>query len=381
MRYVVVRCEDIARGTDQTAALLEGARLLHLQHLAQAGAAGVIHPRRGRSGKLDRFHLHRTLLGVEPNDPEPTAGRCYAASAQCELGPGETAWCCDFMTQRDGRVVDPTAGNITTKEGRVLLQALTDQFASETRRWVPGDGSHHVLITRDPQLHTDERHPVQTPGALFGEPWKQVLPKGTRGEALSSLIEQAVAVLEQHPVNRVRVDLGENPANMLWFWGASEAGAIRTFTERTKQSGRVVTKNFALRGLARVLELPWTDGPSNFEEPSLQRLLKTLRPAIQETDFTYVQLRIDSSDPIERLCDMERIDRFLLQPLTEWLPELGPWRLLVALDDRASGTVPFVAIGTGLPQQPVSRLGPQELAESPLRFEEGEGLFAWLTKE
>jgi 2,3-bisphosphoglycerate-independent phosphoglycerate mutase len=380
MRYVVVRCEDIARGTEQTPALLEGARLSHLQHLAQAGAAGVIHARRARSGKLDRFHLHRTLLGVAPDDPEPTAGRCYAASAQCPLGPGETAWCCDFMTQRDGRIVDPTAGDITTKEGRVLLQALTDRFGSETRRWVGGEDSHHVLITRDPRLNADERHPVHPPGALFGEPWKRVLPRGDRGEALSALIEQAVAVLEQHPVNRVRVDLGENPANMLWLWGASEAAAVRTFAERTGRSGRIVTRNFALRGLARVLELPWTDGPANFEEPSLQRLLKTLRPAVQDTEFTYVQLRIDASDPIERLCDMERIDRFLLQPLTEWLPGLGPWRLLVALDDRASGTVPLVAIGTGLPQQPVSHLTPQELAGSPLRFEEGEGLFGWFTR-
>ena len=93
-----------------------------------------------------------------------------------------------------------------------------------------------------------------------------------------------------------------------------------------------------------------------------------------------VHLRVESGDQVERLCAMERIDQLLLKPLTQLLPRLGEWRLLAVIDGRMGGAVPFVALGTGLPQQPVVSLSPQSLAESPLRFADGAALFSWFTK-
>ena len=107
--------------------------------------------------------------------------------------------------------------------------------------------------------------------------------------------------------------------------------------------------------------------------------MKTLGGLIERHDFVYVHLGIETSNQVERLCAMERIDQLLLKPLTELLPRVGPWRLLVAIDDRTSGAVPFMAIGTGLPQAPAVSLHARHLAESPLALHDGFALFSWLT--
>ena len=379
MKYVILRCEDLAPSAAHATSLLEGAKILHLQQLAQAGAAGLIHAR-AEQGILDRFGLHRALLGLAPGDPAASGGQCYAAALNLHAAPGETIWCCDLVTQRDGRIVDASAGNVTTKEAEVLVHALDERFGSETRRWEVGQGSQHLFVVRDPLLGSDGLA-LHAPDLLIGQPWARHLPKGSSGEALQSLIDQTAQLLELHPVNGVRVDLGENPANMIWLWGASDHRPGRAFSDRTGQRGAVSSNSLLLRGLARAQGLTSKEGPASFQEAAIQRWMKVVRSLVEAHDIVYLHAGIASGDPVERLCAMERLDQLVLAPLTEWLPTLGPWRLLTIVDRGHEGAVPFVAIGTGLPRQPVVHLGSEALAVSPLRFEEPAALFPWLTQE
>ena len=380
MKYIIVRCEDGAWLGPRTPALLESANPSHLQHLAQAGAVGRIR-RPGKQTGIDRFHLHRAMFGLGPHDMEATPAQCYAASANLQLAPGETAWCADFMTRRDDRIIDPTAGNILTKESEVLIHALNERFGSDTQRWEVGQGSHHLLVVSESPLGLNGRWSGQPPELLAGQPWKSSLPKGELGQALQSLIEEVSQFLEQHAINRVRIDLGENPANAVWLWGATDTTPHRTFTQRTGLSGAIVSSRFPLRGLARTLGLDWKMGPTSFEERPLRHLTKTISEFVGTHDLVYAHLRVDSADPVERLCAIERIDHVLLKPLTEMLPQRGSWRLLAAVDDHVQGTVSLIAIGSGLPQHPAAQLNAEHFAESPLVFDDGLALFSWLTKE
>jgi 2,3-bisphosphoglycerate-independent phosphoglycerate mutase len=379
MKYVILRCEDQAPYSEQVATLLAGAKTPHLHELAQAGAVGAI-TFRNEPRAIDRVRCHRALFGLGPSDADAAPGRCYAAGANLKLGEGETAWCCELVTQRDGRIVDDTAGRITPKESEILIQALDEALGSETRQWDSGRGRHHVLVVRDASLSPAAEAAVEPPELLVGQPWKRHLPKGRGGEGLGALIEQAATILDSHPVNRVRVDLGENPANMVWLWGPATPGPQRTFTDRTTLSGSIISTSFLLQGFARACSLGWKDGPPSMEETALRRLMKMVSQEVERHDFVYVHLVIDTANPVERLCAMERIDQLLLKPLTGSLPSQGPWRLLAAVDDRASGSVPFTAIGTGLPQQAAPSLTAQQASESPLQFPDGAGVFAWLTK-
>jgi 2,3-bisphosphoglycerate-independent phosphoglycerate mutase len=380
MKCVIVRCEDDARPTAATASLLEGAKLLHLQQLAQAGAGGLIgHPRHA-AATIDRLRLHHAFLGLQLHDPEAAPGWWYARSVGFEPEPGETVWCCEFMTHQEGRVIDVTAGRITTKESEALVHALNERLGSAQLRWMTGHGPHQLLIARDPSMGAEGAMPRCAPDHLMGQRWSAHLPKGPLGKTLHSLLEQASGLLEAHPVNRVRVDLGENPANLAWLWGPASIKPQRSFADWAGGPGAIVSTYFPMRGMSQALGLTWHEGPLSFEESSLHALTASMDTLLARHDRVYVHLRVAAVDPVERLCAMERIDQLLLKPLTERLPHHGPWRLLVAVDDHARQRVPFVAIGTGLPQQPLTHLSADDLTNSPLVFEEAEGAFSWLTQ-
>lgn len=379
MKYIVVRCEDGAQPGGKSAALLDGAKTAFLQQLAHAGAAGFV---RRLAGKrvINRLAIHRGLLGLSQAGPEPAEGQCYAASVNLKLAENETVWCCDFVTQQEGVIVDPNAGHVTTKESALLIQALNMELGTETRRWEVGSGSHHLMITHDPSLAPDSKTMIASPELMVGEDWQKQLQRNPAAEAARLLVQQAKSVLEHHPVNAVRSDLGENPANFMWLWGAATRDSQNTFKERAGFSGAVISHSFPLRGLAKTLSLEWKQGPAVLDEISVDRVSKEVFQLLQSHDLVYVHFRVTSDDAVQRLCVMERIDQRLLKPLSEQLRSRQDWRLLTAIDDRISGLVPFVAIGNGLPQQPVAQLQGGGVEESPLNFGDSSALFSWFTQ-
>ena len=373
MKTVIIRCEDRGRVVEQTAALLAGAKTSHLQQLAQAGAVGAIRSASARAS-IRRRILHSGLLGIVDIPP----AHCYVAAANMSLGADDAAWCCDLVTQRDGVIEDSSGGQLPTKESRLLIRALNERLGTQELRWHVGEGTHHLLVAHGSRLEADNAGSPEAPELLVGQSWRRSLPRGSRGETLGSLIEQAAGVLEEHEVNRVRVDLGENPANLMWLWGAARGSVIKHATQPGGRTVAVISGSFFLKGLAACAGFRWIGGPESLDEAGVQSVISELPFLVEQHDLVYVHLEVDSADPVERLCAMERLDQLLLKPLTERLPGYGPWRLLVAVDDVTSGTIPFVAIGTGLPQQPVSHLTAQSAAASPLVFEDGAGLFQWL---
>ena len=375
MKYVIMRCEEVASRGRDARGLLESARMPHLLHLAQAGAAGVVRTRAKSQATDDRFDLHAALLGLRPDDPEAAAGRWYAAQANLRLADGETAWCCDLGTHQEGRIVDPNAGKILTTESQVLLEALNEALGSETRRWQVGDGSRHILVVRGETPPGDGGFRIRPPGSLIGQLWRRALPKGPAGGRLRLLIEQASKVLEDHTINHVRMDLGENPANLMWLWGSASGDAGRTLAERTSLKGAVVSHGFPMRGLAQSLGLDWRETPRGLEETALRRLLKVVTELLRGHDLVYVHLQIEGPKPLDRFCAMERIDRVVLKSLTAQLGESAPWRLLTVIDEPSGGSIPFVAIGTGLPQRPVARLAEEQFLARGLVFDEVAELF------
>jgi 2,3-bisphosphoglycerate-independent phosphoglycerate mutase len=391
MKYLIIRCED---RTDRAGlpGLLEGAKTAHLREVSQAGAAGLLRPA-GHDAVLDPFALHGRLLGLAADTAQPSAGECYAAAAGAHVAPGKVAWACDFVTHRDGALVDPGAGDISTRQSAELIDALNDALGDAGRRWAVGSGSHHVLITGSEELagarerapgrpaerrrRAGERRP-RAPEQLLGRAWKRSLPKGGAGEALRGLLERAADVLEAHPVNRVRTDLGENPANLCWLWGA-QAPQGREPARPATARGAILSDEFALRGLGAALGFECRPALRGNDERAFEALRAAAQEALDRADLVYVHVVVRSPQPVDRLCRMERLDQLVIKPLMESLPRQGAWRLLAVIDGAGRRDAAFVALGTGLPRQPLAQLDPASLQESPLAFRDGGRLFAWLT--
>src|SRR5262249_39670978 len=87
----------------------------------------------------------------------------------------------------------------------------------------------------------------------------------------------------------------------------------------------------------------------------------------------------------EKVKALEQIDRHIVGPLREALPQHGDWRLLVSPDHRtplrtrahAYGAVPFVVAGTGIAPAGQSSYDEVVAAASALAFEKGHELMTW----
>jgi 2,3-bisphosphoglycerate-independent phosphoglycerate mutase len=79
---------------------------------------------------------------------------------------------------------------------------------------------------------------------------------------------------------------------------------------------------------------------------------------------------------------LEEIDRHIVAPLLEALPQHGDWRILVSPDHRtylrtrahAHGTVPFAMAGTGIARKGQRSYDEAVAAASDLAFEKGHDL-------
>lgn len=377
MKYLVIRCEDRADRAG-VPGLLEGAKAGHLRELSQAGAAGLLRPAR-RDAVLDRFALHARLLGLGADAAQPSAGQCYAAAGGAALAEGEVPWACDLVTQREGALSDATAGEIPTAQSAELLAGLNQALGGPARRWAAGAGSHHLLITgaSDDLAAARDRAP-RPPEQLIGRAWKRSLPRGAAGAALRALLERMADVLDEHPVNRVRTDLGENPANLGWLWGASPDQVLPA-APAAGARGVILSDDFLLRGLAAVLGMECHRSLRGADERAFEKLRLTAEEALGRSDLVYLHVAVRSPDPVERLCAVERLDQLVIKPLLERLPGHGSWRLLTVIDGPGQRDAALVALGTGLPRQPLAQLDQVSLQESPLAFRDGGRLFAWLT--
>ena len=87
----------------------------------------------------------------------------------------------------------------------------------------------------------------------------------------------------------------------------------------------------------------------------------------------------------EKVKALEEIDRHIVGPMLEALPQHGPWRILVSPDHRtplrtrahAHGAVPFTVAGTGVASRGQSSYDEVSAAAADLAFDKGHELMKW----
>jgi 2,3-bisphosphoglycerate-independent phosphoglycerate mutase len=79
---------------------------------------------------------------------------------------------------------------------------------------------------------------------------REHLPEGAGAEVLQKVMSEAPGVLTKHEVNRVRVDLKQNPANGIWLWGGGTAVDVPGFKKTFGIEAAMVSYSDLFRGVA-----------------------------------------------------------------------------------------------------------------------------------
>jgi 2,3-bisphosphoglycerate-independent phosphoglycerate mutase len=251
-------------------------------------------------------------------------------------------------------------------------------------RFFSGSGHRHVAVIKDAHGFEALSAKTQSPESVIGEKIEEVLPKGPGEELMRKLMYDAKLLLQDHEINQVRVDLGENPANMIWLWGQGTKPILKPFRECFDVSGgaMVAAREYA-KGLGRAAGLTVMEVKEEGEDPSVfyDKISKVAIDAMNEKDF--VCLHLHTPEEMSRTGDfkgkisaIEGIDFFVLSKIRKYLEHSKDSRFLVTpghatlwkMKETVRDSAPFTVIGKNVVADEVERFSEIAAKTSELKF-------------
>ncbi len=278
------------------------------------------------------------LLGYNAADQYTGRAPIEAAGAGIPLHPEDVAIRCNLVTVRDGRMVDYSAGHISSEEGDILIRDLAAALGNSDRRFHPGISYRHLIVWRNGPADLTS----QPPHDISHKDVAPYLPTGERQEEVRALMEQSKAILENHPVNQARIAAGKEPATQIWLWGQGRALRLPSFRALYGLSGGVITAVDLVRGLGVLagLEVPVVEGATGFIDTNYAGKVAAAQALMAKHDFVYVH--VEAPDECGHMGDaalktraIEDFDKRIVAPLRQYMEDRNePYRLILAMDHR-----------------------------------------------
>jgi len=261
---------------------------------------------RGRSGIIknvpDDMHPGSetailSLLGYDPHIYCTGRGPLEAPARGIKLKKTDAAFRCNLITQKDGRLVDYSAGHVTTEEAEKLIKAVRAAFEKPGKiEFYSGLDYRHFLILRDvPGSRQIECTP---PHDATGAAVSTILPRAASKQVeepatlLRAMIMNSSTILESHPVNVAREKAGKRPANMIWPWGGGPKPSMPSFQRKYGLKAAVISAVDLVKGIGSyagmtVVTVPGATGLANTNyEGKADAALK----ALATHDFVFVHI-------------------------------------------------------------------------------------------
>jgi 2,3-bisphosphoglycerate-independent phosphoglycerate mutase len=354
LKHVVVIYEGMA---DLPSPDLEGrtpmqaARAPVATRLAEAGWAGCSAAARTADDVRAEVTLAR-LLGVAPTQAAAVqCGPLEALAAGVEAPAGSWAFRLDLVTL-DGDVLRSAAvPRLSLEETQALVEALQAEWTEDqVRLRVLAPGQALAVC----QVDAAQLISGVMPFGLLGEELRVAWGKQRRTAFVRDFMERARPVLAAHPVNEVRVDLGENPANGCWLWGG---GPVLAPAAAPHEAGLLVTRSRRATGLARwlgwsvvPLDDVWSVSDAGRAGAGRARQagravppfrLGELVEALRQHDrvVMYVGSRWSGGrygSATDKVWAMETLDHGLLGPFVDVLEAYRPYRLVLTVDNAVA---------------------------------------------
>src|SRR6185503_20797962 len=154
------------------------------------------------------------LLGYDAVQLDLKRGPLEAAGLGVELEPDDLALRLNLVSTFDGVLVDTRAGHVSDQEAALLLAVLREiDLGGFPLELHAGAGYRHLAVVRGGAKLDVTTVP---PHEVLGKRLADHRPRGRDAGPLVRFLEEAARRLAVHEVNRVRVDLRENPADAAW---------------------------------------------------------------------------------------------------------------------------------------------------------------------
>ena len=372
---------------------LETAATPNMDALASAGTLGLAKmvPSGMKPGS-DVANL--AVLGYNPKACYSGRSPLEALSVGVKMMDTDVIHRCNIVTLSEAEpyaektIIDHSAGEISTEEADILMDAIREAFNSEEFQFYTGTSYRHITVWTNGTVQ-DFSQPHDHLGQVIGP----FLPQGKFRE----MMEKSFDILNNHPVNLARAAKGLNKANSLWFWGAGTKPSLENFREKTGKSGAMISAVDLLKGIAvgagmEVIQVPGANGGlhTNYEGKADAAVA-----AMDRCDFVYVH--VEAPDEMghqgsveNKIKAIENLDSRVVARIKAAMDKRGEaYRLLILPDHptpirirtHTAEAVPYILYDSRVQQRKIARYTEQSAAATGNILENGWELMAQFLSE
>lgn len=373
---------------------LEAARTPSMDFIAKAGRLGRIKSIPDKmSPASDVANL--SILGYDPQKYYTGRGPLEAVNLGIELEEDDVAFRCNLISVSGDTLVDYSAGHISSQEAGILIKFIDQNLGTNRIRFYPGVSYRHLMLAkRGAEEHLEDLE-CRPPHDITGQSIAKNLPKGDSAAAIIKLMQESRRILENHEINLVRVDLKENPGNMVWLWGQGRKPDMPKFSEQYGLTGSVISAVDLIKGLGRILGLEVINvaGATGYYDTDYTGKAKAALKALEEKDFVFLHVEAPdeaghNGDLREKLTAIERFDQLVVGTILEAFKGNNNFRILVLPDHatplsvktHTADIVPFGIFGKDIVAGGFAGYNEKEAEKSDLYFEKGYELMGYFIK-
>lgn len=374
---------------------MQAARCTVATGLAVTGRGGVL-----TLGRKDPERRSEAVLGAFLGFPQSSIesiwrGPLEALAADVDTAGAAWVFRADLVTLDGHQLVGANVEGISLKETQELVESVRGAVAELQARITATQPGQVVVAVHDP--HVKEIHSV-SPFDVEAQDLESAWSGYRRGKWVRRFVEATRSAFDMHPVNEVRLDLGENPASALWPWGGGPPLTAGDGAPLRESSGDVLISNGALaRGFAKyagidMIELvePWMEIDGKRPPFRIAGIVKSFHA--HDHLVMYVESRCPGGRygrATEKVWSMECLDHTVLAPMVAVLDSLKPYRIALAVDgavlasggQRVREPLPVILSGQGVEPDGVGHWDETCCAQGSLGTLEVADLLKYLRRE
>ncbi len=370
--------------------VLEAAEIPNMDKISTIGRQGLVQtvPDDMEAGS-DVAQM--SLLGYDPLQYYSGRAPIEAVARNIKLSLEDWVFRCNLVTIADGKMADHSAGHISTAEAGNLIKELAEKLGNNQMAFHIGVSYRHLLVFKGIDFD------VQTypPHDYIEKAIEKILPRGKGADLLIDLMARSQQLFENHDINKVRRDLGENQVSSIWLWGQGKKAQLERFQKRFGIRGAAITAVDLVRGLAKLIGFDLIDvpGATGFIDTNYQGKASAAIDALNIYDIVFIHIEAPDEAGHNGNAEMkkkaiEQIDKYIVGPVLEALQKYESWRILVMPDHptpirtcaHSAKPVPFAMAGDSISGILHTSFSETNAAKSGFRIDKGFELMEYFLK-
>lgn len=344
---------------------LEVASRRNMDEIAKAGKLGIAFTiPKNMTPASDVANL--SIMGYDPAKHYSGRGPLEAANIGVALKEFDVAFRCNLVTQTDGQMIDYSAGHISTKEASVLIEELNKTLGTEKISFHHGVSYRHLMVFRAGSKEEALRLSgikCMPPHDIMNQEIARNLPRGKGKDMPVGLMKRSREILERSDINKVRIDLKENPGNMIWLWSQGVKSSMPSFRELYGVTGSIISAVDLIKGIGKIIGLDVIEvpGATGYYDTNFQGKGEYALRALAEKDFVFVHVEAPdeaghNGDIREKINAIENFDKFVVGTIWNEFKSRKDFRIMVLPDHatpiakrtHSADPIPFVICGSGI---------------------------------